>query len=246
MTPRAQKRIWIVAVLLVVFCGIYWAAPVPAQFRPPTPPVNPPPTIPPVGGNPKLPGFPPGANPNGPNNPLQPGIPKMPESVWRCSKCNAEVGRGAFPPEKCPHCGVKLINGFDPLSGNPLTTPPGGGNPPGINPNPNPIQPPVGGNPPLMNPNPNPVQPPGGVFQPANNPPVGVSPAPSTSSNASSSSGFGVFIAIIVAFLCVCGVVMVLIVAFWIRFIMYAAETASTPRMRARPRARRNTNDFDL
>src|SRR6266702_2986578 len=105
MTPSARKRMWIIAVLLVVIGGIYLAAPVPAQFRPPVPGSGKPPApVPPGGGN-----------PNPPNNPLQPGVPNGPiviVKIWRCSKCNAETGRGDFPPalDKCPNCGAQFIN----------------------------------------------------------------------------------------------------------------------------------------
>jgi hypothetical protein len=244
MTPSAQKRMWIVAVLLVVFGGICLAAPVPAQFRPPMPPVNPPPPFPPGGGNPNPPGmpfppggnpnlpgnpFPPGGNPNGPNNPLQPGLPNGPVMVWRCSKCNAEAGRGDFPPEKCPVCGVQFINGVKPLFGNPPTAPPVGGNPPGFNPNPNPMQPP------------------GGVFQPQN-PPLVSSPAPAPSSSSNSSSGSSFFLVVLIIIVAAAiGFVLLGIagVIFWVRFINQAVEASSTPTARFRPRRRRG-KDYSL
>jgi hypothetical protein len=247
MTPNAQKRLWIVAVLLVVFGGIYWAAPVPAQFRPPMPPVNPPPPFPP-GGKPNPPGmpFPPGGNPNGPNNPLQPGIPKGPieiVKIWTCSNCGAEVGRGDFPPEKCPKCGVQFINGVKPLFGNPPTAPPVGGNPPGFNPNPNPMPP----NPVPPNPmQPNPADPPGGVFQPVNNPPASPPPAPTSSGSSSSGSTFFLVVLIIIVTAAIAFVLLgVAGVIFWVRFINQAVEANSTPTARFRPRRRRGT-DYSL
>ena len=80
-----------------------------------------------------------GSPPNRPNsgrelsepadfNPAQtPKFPKSPLSdhgaqsnedanrVWKCSKCNAVIGRGATEPqiEVCPHCGAKLTSWFN-------------------------------------------------------------------------------------------------------------------------------------
>jgi hypothetical protein len=237
MTPRSQKRMWIVAVLLVGAGGIFLAAPVPAQFRPPNPGIPKPP-IPPGGGIPNRPGF--------PNPPVT--------FEWKCSNCNAVLGTGAIKPalESCPKCGVHFINGrHSPFSQNPPAAPPamppGAGNPPGFNPgqpefpNFNQVGPPVAVQPPA-----NPVQPPNPV-QPVNNPPpLASTPSPTSSGSGSSSSGFVWFIGIILAFFCVVGVVMVLCTIFWIRFIMYASESVSAPRMRARPRVSRRSGDYDL
>jgi hypothetical protein len=236
MTPSVEKRMWIVAVLLVVIGGIYLAAPVPAQFRPPAPGSGKPPApVPPVGGNPNPPGmpFPPGGNPNPPNNPLQPGIPNGPivvVKIWRCSKCNAETGRGDFPPalDKCPNCGAQFINGgghiFD---NNPPAGQPGGGNPPGFNPNPNPMQPP-------------------NVVQPVNNSPAASSPTPTSSSTSSSGGGFFLVVLIVIVAAAICFVLLgVAGVIFWVRFINQAVEASNTPRARFRPRRRRG-NDVSL
>jgi hypothetical protein len=235
MTPSAQKRMWIVAVMLVAFGGIYLAAPVPAQFRPPVPgPGNPPAPFPPGGGNPNPPGMPipPGGNPNQPGNPLQPGIPNGPiviVKIWRCSKCGAETGRGDFPPaiDKCPACGAQFINGTKHIFDN---------NPP--------VGQPIGGNPPGFNPNP--MQPPPNVFQPGNNPPVPSSPTPSPSNTSSSGGGFFLVVLIIIVAAAVCFVLLgVAGVIFWVRFINQAVEANSTPTARFRPRRRRG-NDYSL
>jgi len=222
---------WIVAVLLVALGGVYMAAPVPAQFRPPVPgPGNPPASLPPAAGNPNPPGmpFPPGGNPNPPGNPLQPGIPNGPiVKIWRCSKCGTETGRGDFPPaiEKCPNCGVQFINGTRPIFDNP------------------PAGPPVGANPPGFNPNPNPMQPPPNVFPPANNPAQASSPAPSASSNSSSGGGFFLVVLIVIVAAAICFVLLgVAGVIFWVRFINQAVEANSTPRARFRPRKRRGSD----
>jgi hypothetical protein len=34
------------------------------------------------------------------------------ENVWTCSGCKKEIGRGAFPPDTCPHCNARIINGM--------------------------------------------------------------------------------------------------------------------------------------
>ena len=88
------------------------------------PPVTGFPNIP--GGTPTVPGFPgtPGGTPGFPGGvPGTPGgipgtggipggFPSMPrtESVWSCSACNREIGRGPSPPTVgvCPHCGARL------------------------------------------------------------------------------------------------------------------------------------------
>lgn len=61
-----------------------------------------------------------------PQPPRPPIGPPQIERVWTCGKCGREIGRGAFPPGTCPHCGVRIING---VGGGPI-------NPPPINPNP--------------------------------------------------------------------------------------------------------------
>src|SRR5690348_7178408 len=95
----------------------------------------------------------PGGRPFGPNM-HPPGMPRI-VNVWRCTGCGGEIGRGLMaPPDTCPHCGARIINGF------------GGGVPqPGMGNNPRlPLTPP-GGNPSPTRPN-NPPQ-----FQPAAPPP---------------------------------------------------------------------------
>ena len=62
-----------------------------------------------------------------PTPPMQPYVPepRIPggptfENIWTCQKCGKEVGRGAFPPATCPHCGVQLFGGIG--RGDPPTT----------------------------------------------------------------------------------------------------------------------------
>jgi hypothetical protein len=60
---------------------------------------------------------PPGMNPPGMNPPgMNPGgLPNngpVFENVWTCGKCGKELGRGlSAPPDRCPHCGARIING---------------------------------------------------------------------------------------------------------------------------------------
>lgn len=68
--------------------------------------------------DPRMPNFP---QPRGPQptfpQPRMPDAPPPPgggfgfEQVWSCSNCGKEIGRGAFPPDTCPHCGRRIING---------------------------------------------------------------------------------------------------------------------------------------
>lgn len=126
-TPRGM-RIGLMAAFAIPTMIILLAGSLQAQFRPPQPP----PPIP----RPPIPQPPPFQPPV-----IQP--PKIPtiERIWTCSKCRAEIGRGAFPPGTCPNCGVRIINGV------------GGPNPPGPNPMPPPfVAPPVNvGPPPVQN-----------------------------------------------------------------------------------------------
>lgn len=71
----------------------------------------------PGGGNmpqPPRPGMPGGPDrPGAPSGPFgPPGGLGGPMFVWKCGKCQREIGTGAFPPATCPHCGVHLINGM--------------------------------------------------------------------------------------------------------------------------------------
>jgi S1-C subfamily serine protease len=81
-------------------------------------------------------GFPPsgisgirGGGPTGISGGFSGGVPGPRfESVWTCTGCRKEVARGnlSHPPANCPHCGVKLINGFGPSSSGtgPINPPP--------------------------------------------------------------------------------------------------------------------------
>jgi hypothetical protein len=53
--------------------------------------------------------------PRGTGNQVAPGGDES-ISIWMCSGCGKEVGRGITPPaiEKCPHCGVHFTNGQSP------------------------------------------------------------------------------------------------------------------------------------
>lgn len=77
-----------------------------------------------------------------PPEPRMPDIPRMPdfprpgnlfETVWKCGKCQAELGRGSVKPavNSCPHCGVNFINGggFGPFTPPAVNTP----DPPRVN-----------------------------------------------------------------------------------------------------------------
>lgn len=113
----------------------------------------------PPGGITGVPGAPGGVTgiPGGPPSGIT-GIGGMPgrppnfgpqfETVWTCSKCNAELGRGNVKPNysSCPKCGARFIDGpggfgiFGPGNGGgggppPVTTPPpmNGGPPPVFN-----------------------------------------------------------------------------------------------------------------
>jgi len=133
------------AVLLALAWGERVQAQPPGFPRMPNPPFGP--------NNPPGPGNMPGMGPGNPGfkPPGFGGNGKLFETVWTCSKCGREVGRGDFPPGSCPYCGVNFVNGFGPAN------PPGGApfNPP-MNP---------GTNPPF-----NPGMPPGGNPQPPFNP----------------------------------------------------------------------------
>src|SRR5260370_32883733 len=116
---------WLFTWALTLFCIVACLSPAPAQFPPggrqgPGGPRQP---LGPRGpGAPNSPGFPgrPAAPPGIPNPPSLPGLqpPEGPEfiTVWSCSNCGYELGRGAVQPtvDKCPNCGVHFINGTAP------------------------------------------------------------------------------------------------------------------------------------
>jgi len=138
------KRVVLAAVVAAVLAPILCSAPLDAQgFRPPRsgiPPLPQPPNM----GVPGNPGFPNGPQPPNMGNPANPRIPNGPqppmfETVWKCMSCGAELGRGGQMPrlEKCPHCGVRFINGTNPFPVEPPqgvnpTQPPG--SPPAVEP----------------------------------------------------------------------------------------------------------------
>jgi hypothetical protein len=56
---------------------------------------------------------------------------------WRCPKCG-QTGQGAIPPETCPGCGVRFMNGVgNGSAGGLMGNPPGAPMNPGFNPAPN-------------------------------------------------------------------------------------------------------------
>jgi hypothetical protein len=117
---RGWLRPCILAALLLP-CGAMWflgSSQAQGPFRPPVPG---PPTLRP---------------PTFPNNPLNPnpngGMGPRFERVWKCSRCGGELGRGLRPPDRCPHCGARIING---VPNGPLTGDRPGPNPPAANPN---------------------------------------------------------------------------------------------------------------
>ncbi|MCI0378045.1 MAG: hypothetical protein L0215_10585 [Gemmataceae bacterium] len=175
MLPNTRRFRWSLLGALVLPTAVVLAAgslqaqifrppPPPKPFVPPpvpkfTPPTMPKTVLPPHFTNPPL--IPP---PNIHNPKTTINIPTI-ERVWQCTGCRGELGRGAFPPNQCPHCGARIINGI----GGPNTPiNPGGNppfNPPVFLPNPpmNPLEVNAQENPPLEQPPPNPpmeVQPP--------------------------------------------------------------------------------------
>jgi hypothetical protein len=146
-TPRV-RRVAVVACLLIPAAVIVMASRSQAQFQPPPQPkFQPPPPIqppvmpkfqpPPPIQPPVMPKFqpPPPIQPLPPPKfqpppPIQPQVmPNMPviQMVWKCSRCNQDMGSGAAPPATCPHCGARIINGQGPANVNPAVNP----NPPG-------------------------------------------------------------------------------------------------------------------
>jgi hypothetical protein len=182
MKPSAFRKCGVLIVAAVLMIAFAWNA-AQGQFRPPRSPFVQPPGVQPPGMRP--PGFP----------RTGPTIVK----VWTCTGCGQELGRGlSAPPDKCPHCGARIINGV----GNGIPQPGAGGmnlNPqpnPGFNPNPAvfpPNQPAINPNPPVVNlnpPVPNFTPPAGNVPDPTN--------APGESTASSSGLSRGKIIALVV------------------------------------------------
>jgi preprotein translocase subunit SecD len=228
-----------------------------AQFRPgggipPQPPIGPQPI------GPRNPGIQPGmpGNPNpqpiGPNNPIpQPGGPNIPntqpgqiqipkvETVWRCSNCGKEIGKGAFPPATCPYCGAKLINGVgnggdNPFKGN-IGQPAGN---PGPAPGPASPSPAPPASSPITTPAPSPVPPTSSPVSSSSSDPW---PTSSSSSGYSPTSGTSilVFTAAGIGFTVL--IVLAVGFCFLLRFIVRTADSDSSPdtqpaRTRRRPR----------
>jgi len=103
--------------------------PRPPSFKPPKPPAFNPPqkvwTCGKCGANLGSGDFPPaqcptcgarivngigGGNPSTPQPPANNQPPKF-TTVWKCLKCDANLGSGASPPAQCPSCGVRILNG---------------------------------------------------------------------------------------------------------------------------------------
>ncbi len=63
--------------------------------------------------------------PQGPFIPPQPFVPQQVVTVYRCGRCNAEVGRGARPNlARCPHCGARFAGGNQLVAANGPAPPP--------------------------------------------------------------------------------------------------------------------------
>lgn len=205
MTPRPQNRVRVALVgVLALLVAALVIPSVSAQFPRQPFPGGGPGMQPRVPEAPRMPEVP---RPNFPQpNFPQPQMPEVPrpgdrfggaiERVWTCGKCGKEIGRGAFPPNTCQHCGVRIINGM------------GGGDRPAQNDNNGGFNAP--GNQPGLQPQPRPgmgIQPqPGGDFRAEGfdpPPPVNQNPAnqdnwiapatPLTSDKVESSSSSGVF-----------------------------------------------------
>src|SRR5262245_35808151 len=105
----AKKRLLILAAVVLPLVGIMLVGKALGQpGRPGGPP----------GGFPKPPGVP-GGPPGIPKPPggVQPGpkpwAPPQTETVWKCSRCSAELSRGGSRPavDRCPGCGAVILNG---------------------------------------------------------------------------------------------------------------------------------------
>lgn len=165
----SRVRIGLLGVVAVILGGLVVPSVV-AQF-PPVPPRVP---SPPGGG--------------------RPNIPSGPQGVWVCQNCRKEIGTGAFPPDTCPFCKVKIINGVGKGGDRPFAPDGGGATPPNqggfappVAPTPQPIGPrggfvPPGGGGvvPPGNPQPQPFTPPQQGYGPPNGggQPGGVQPQP--------------------------------------------------------------------
>ncbi|MCI0638336.1 MAG: hypothetical protein L0Y72_13700 [Gemmataceae bacterium] len=162
MLPKTRRlRVILLGALVLPMAVVLAAGSLQAQIFRPAPPPKPftPPVIPKPFSPPTMPKTilpphitnPPFIPPTNIHNKTTPNFPTI-ERVWQCTGCRGELGRGAFPPNQCPHCGARIVNGI----GGPNSPIKPGGNPPPFNP---------GGNPPAFNP---PVFPP----NPPINPPV--------------------------------------------------------------------------
>jgi hypothetical protein len=104
LLPRLHRRCPLCVLALAAVLTVVDAAP--SQFRGQPPrPVGPP-------AQPNRPG----PLPNQPRRGFVPPEPQGPfvwETVYTCSRCKAELGRGAAPPAltQCPHCGARFAGG---------------------------------------------------------------------------------------------------------------------------------------
>lgn len=181
------------------------------------------------------------------------GLPRAPKivKVWTCSGCGKEIGRGlAFPPNTCPHCGARIINGV----GNGVPQPGMGGSrspsrprtsngspPPATGPAaPPPAAAPAAEPPPVVAPNPpGDVQPPPVRNIPMFNPPPSAPPSGSSNgsaalSDSSDSPRRGIIIALVIGIVVVGGG----LVAGGAWFIIHNIN-----RNGSRPRRRRRRRD---
>ncbi len=225
MTPALRLKLALMAIASVLGAAFAWNASL-GQFRPPIRPgggIRPPVINPPVFNPPNMrpPGFnppgmnPPGMNPPGMNPPgMMPGGGTEIINVWTCTGCGKELGRGlSAPPDKCPSCGARIINGVGNGIPQPGMTNPGGMIAPVINP------PAVA--PPVV----------------VNNP--STSSSTTVSETTSTASRKGVIVALVVGVV----VVGVLILVGGTFLVIYTMRSGQSPKPRPRRRPRDDYDD---
>ncbi len=199
MTPALRLKLALTAIASVLGVAFAWNASL-GQFRPPI--VRPPVINPPVFNPPNM--RPPGFNPPG----INPGGTEI-INVWTCTGCGKELGRGlSAPPDKCPSCGARIINGVGNGIPQPGMTNPGGMMPPIVNP--------PAFVPPVVNDNPS------------------TSSSTTTGETSSTASKKGVIVALVIGIVVV-GVLILVGGTFLVIYTMRNSES-SKPRPRRRPR----------
>lgn len=224
MTPSLRMKFGLIALVAVMTATLAWNA-AQGQIRPPHPGFNP--------GNPGMrrPGGIRGMNPPGGR-----GFDGGMGIGWRCPKCG-QTGEGAIPPQTCPGCGIRFINGVGNgsaggLRGNQAGMPPNnpGFNPPaGMPPNNPGFNPPVGDS----------GRPPDANLPPDNGPDFG-STVDSPNDPPQSSPKKALLIALVVGLILV-GVAILAGGAFLVLHSMKQKDSTSERRRRRRPRR----DDYD-